>query len=105
MVPPFDAATHTSAAVDSAIALKPTLVRPISTNRPQVSSRVAMVMPEIGFDELPISPVMRLDTVTKKKPNTTTRSAVRKSMSSVGARKIAIASIERHHRIERPSSS
>ena len=28
-----------------------------------------MVMPEIGFDELPMRPVMREDTLTKKKPN------------------------------------
>ena len=36
---------------------------------------MAIVMPEIGFDELPISPVMRDDTVTKKKPKSTTRTA------------------------------
>jgi hypothetical protein len=29
-----------------------------------------MVMPEIGFDELPMMPTMRLETVTKKKPKT-----------------------------------
>ena len=34
----------------------------------QTSKSVAMVMPEIGFDELPTSPVRRLDTVTKRKP-------------------------------------
>ena len=34
---------------------------------------VAMVMPEIGFDEEPISPVMRDDTVAKKKPKSTIR--------------------------------
>ena len=33
---------------------------------------VAMVMPEIGFDEVPMRPVMRDETVTKKKPKTTT---------------------------------
>ena len=38
---------------------------------------VAMVMPEIGFDEEPMMPTMRLATVTKKKPKTTTRSAIR----------------------------
>ena len=37
----------------------------------QVMISVAIVMPEIGFDELPMSPVMRDDTVTKKKPKTT----------------------------------
>ena len=39
---------------------------------------VAIVMPEIGFDDDPISPVMRDDTVTKKKPNTSSRNAARK---------------------------
>ena len=34
---------------------------------------VAIVMPEIGFDEEPIKPVMRDDTVAKKKPNSTMR--------------------------------
>jgi hypothetical protein len=37
-----------------------------------VTSRVATVIPEMGLEELPISPVMRALTVTKKKPATTT---------------------------------
>ena len=37
----------------------------------QVPISVAIVMPEIGFDELPMMPTMRLATVTKKKPNST----------------------------------
>ena len=32
---------------------------------------VAIVMPEIGFDDEPMMPTMRLATVTKKKPKTT----------------------------------
>ena len=36
---------------------------------------MAIVMPEIGFDELPMRPVMRDDTLTKKKPNTTVSTA------------------------------
>ncbi len=39
---------------------------------------VAMVIPEMGFDELPMRPVMREDTVTKKKPKSTIRMAARK---------------------------
>ena len=39
---------------------------------------VAMVIPEIGFDEVPIKPVMREDTVTKRKPKMMTRIAARK---------------------------
>ena len=39
---------------------------------------VAIVMPEIGFDEVPMRPVMREETVTKKKPKMTTRMDARK---------------------------
>ena len=38
---------------------------------------VAIVMPEIGFDEEPMRPVMRDDTVAKKKPKRTTSTAAR----------------------------
>ena len=38
---------------------------------------MAIVMPEIGFDEVPIRPVMRDETVTKKKPKTMIRSDAR----------------------------
>jgi hypothetical protein len=34
---------------------------------------VAIVMPEIGFEEVPMIPTIREETVTKKNPNTTTR--------------------------------
>jgi hypothetical protein len=40
-----------------------------------VPSRVAIVIPEIGFDDEPMSPTMRDDTATKKNPNTSTRRA------------------------------
>ncbi len=43
----------------------------------QVIIRVAIVMPEIGFDEVPMIPTMREETVTKKKPKTTMRSDIR----------------------------
>ena len=39
---------------------------------------MAIVIPEIGFDEVPIRPVMRDDTVTKRNPKTITRIAARK---------------------------
>ena len=38
-----------------------------------VPSRVAIVIPEIGFEDEPMSPTIRDDTATKKKPNTTMR--------------------------------
>ena len=57
---------------------------------------VAIVIPEMGFDDDPISPVMRDDTVAKKKPKTMTRTDTR-TLPCVGrpgitARKIASAS-------------
>src|SRR5687767_12477805 len=48
-------------------------VQPSATKIVQVRMSVAMVMPEMGFDEDPISPTIRDDTVTKKKPKITTR--------------------------------
>src|ERR1700722_3487797 len=44
---------------------------------------VAIVIPEIGFDELPMMPTIRLETVTKKNPKTTTRSPVRSDPGNV----------------------
>ena len=41
--------------------------------------KVAIVMPLIGFDELPINPLIRDATVTNKNPNTTTKIAASKS--------------------------
>ena len=55
-----------------------------------------MVMPEIGLDEDPMSPVIRDDTVTKKKPKMTIRTAARKfpwvGILGATARKIASSS-------------
>ena len=51
----------------------------------QVNNNVATVIPEIGFEEEPISPVSRDETVTKIKPNTTISSAPNKFMCSEGA--------------------
>ena len=51
---------------------------PSATKIVQVRIRVAIVMPEIGFDEDPISPVIRDETVTKKKPKITIRIEARK---------------------------
>ena len=48
----------------------------------QVNSKVATAMPEIGFDEEPISPVRRDDTVANRKPKTRISSAPRKFMCS-----------------------
>lgn len=66
----------------------------MSTNPRQVSSSVATVIPEMGLDEEPISPVSREETVTKRKPNSTmnkapTRPSTVKPSPSCGAAAIA----------------
>ena len=71
VVPPFDAAMHTMPPIDSAVTKYGGAVQPMIRNTRHVNSSVATVMPEIGFDDEPISPVSRDDTVTNKKPNTT----------------------------------
>ncbi len=55
----------------------------------QVSSSVATVMPEIGLEDEPISPVSRDDTVTKRKPNSTMSSAPSRFMCRGGASTMA----------------
>src|SRR5438046_8296320 len=62
VVPPFEDAMHTTAATDSAVSIAPGPVRPRIRKIRHTNSRVAMVMPEIGFDDDPTSPVSRLDT-------------------------------------------
>src|SRR5579863_2955509 len=75
-VPPaLDDATHTTPPMVSASAEKALPVQPATKNIAQVAINVAIAMPLIGFDELPISPQMRDDTVTNKNPNTTTNIA------------------------------
>src|SRR2546421_390161 len=49
----------------------------MATKMRHVPSRAAMVMPEIGFAEEPIWPQMREDTVAKKNPKITVRTAAR----------------------------
>ena len=71
VAPALAAAMHTIAPTHSAIGWYTSPVQPKPTKIRQVAISVAMVMPEIGFDEMPMSPTMRLATVTKKKPKTT----------------------------------
>src|SRR5262249_21347205 len=63
-------AMHTMAPTPNAMGEYMSPVQPSATNSRHVRIRVAMVMPEIGFDEVPIRPVMRDDTVAKKNPKT-----------------------------------
>src|SRR6187551_151691 len=75
VAPAMAAAMHTTDPTQIAIGAYASPVQPIATKIVQVRISVAMVMPEIGFDELPIRPVIRDDTLTKKKPNTTVSTA------------------------------
>src|SRR6185295_1600820 len=70
VVPPLEAAMQTMAATLRAVTLYGADTHPRDTKISEVSSRVAMVIPEIGLDELPISPVRRELTVTKRNPKT-----------------------------------
>src|SRR6266550_2559779 len=68
VVPPFEAAIQTMPPIESAVTKYGGAVQPMIRNTRQVSSKVATVIPEIGFDEEPTSPVNRDDTVTKRNP-------------------------------------
>src|SRR6516164_7788393 len=73
VVPPFEDAMQTTPAIERAVRRYSGPTQPKTTKMRQTSSSVAMVIPEIGFEEEPITPVMRELTVTNKKPNKTTR--------------------------------
>ena len=83
MAPALAAAMQTIAPTSSAIGWYASPVQLSATNTRHVPISVAIVIPEIGFDELPMIPTMRLETVTKKKPKTTTRSPVRSDPGNV----------------------
>src|SRR2546428_269907 len=61
---------HTTAATVRAVDMAAGSVWPNQKKITHVSKRVAMVIPEIGLEDEPISPVKRDDTVTKRKPKT-----------------------------------
>src|SRR5204862_2252856 len=71
VVPPFDAAMQTMPPMESAVTKKGGPVQPTTRKTKQVRSNVATVMPEIGLEDDPISPVSREETVTNRKPNAT----------------------------------
>src|SRR5215218_3035974 len=85
VAPAFAAAMQTTAPTQSAIGEYHSPVQPSATKIVQVRIRVAIVMPEIGLDDDPISPTMRDETVTKKKPKITTRMDATK-LPCVGSR-------------------
>ena len=77
VVPPFEAAMQTMPPIDRAVTKYGASVQPMTKKTRQVRSSVATVMPEMGFDEEPISPVRRDETVTNKKPKAMIRTAPR----------------------------
>src|ERR1700753_2656165 len=70
--PALAAAMHTTPPMVMANAQNAGAVQPFTRKIAEVAMSVAMVIPETGFDELPINPTMRDDTVTNKKPNSAT---------------------------------
>src|SRR5262245_48053894 len=62
VVPPLEDAMHTTAAIDMAVSRSGMPVKPKIKKIKHVNNRVAIVIPEIGFDDEPTSPVKRDDT-------------------------------------------
>src|SRR5687767_6387534 len=73
VAPALAAAMQTTAPTQRAIGEYHSPVHPSATKIVQVRISVAIVIPEIGLDDEPISPTILDDTVTKKNPNTITR--------------------------------
>src|SRR5664280_2461226 len=71
VVPPLLDAMHTTAAMEMATSRYCGAVQPKMRKIRHVKSSVAMVMPEIGLLDEPISPVKREETVTNRKPKST----------------------------------
>src|SRR5262245_7180593 len=72
---------QTTAATERARRRSSGFVQPSVKKIKHVTIKVATVIPEIGFDDEPISPVRREETVTNRKPKTTTRSAPATALS------------------------
>ncbi len=81
--PALEAATQTTPPMVMASAPKAGAVQPFTRKMAVVAISVAMVMPETGLAELPMSPTMRDATVTKRNPKITTRIDAAKFDSSV----------------------
>ena len=62
---------QTTPAIDSAVRRYSGPTQPSRTKIRQVNSSVAIVMPEIGLDDEPITPVIRELTVTNRNPKST----------------------------------
>ncbi len=65
---------HTTPPMVMASAPNAGAVQPFTRKIAEVAISVAIVIPETGFEELPISPTMREETVTKRNPKKATSS-------------------------------
>src|SRR5437588_6522254 len=84
VLPPLEMATQTTAATLKAAILYGGVTHPRAKKMSEVISSVATVMPEMGFDELPTSPVKRELTVTKRNPRIRMRNEPRMLILSDG---------------------
>src|SRR5438270_11078288 len=75
VLPAFAEAMQTTPPMVNARAMYGAAVQPTARQTAQVAINVAMAIPEIGFDEVPIRPVMRDETVTNRNPKTMTNIA------------------------------
>ena len=78
IVPPFDDAMQTMPPMESAVTKYGGAVQPMMRKMRHVSKSVAIIMPEVGQDDEPTSPVSREPTVTKRKPKAMMRTAPNK---------------------------
>lgn len=86
VVPPLEQAMHTMPPMEKpAVTYHWPPVQPTIRKTRQVSISVAMVMPEMGLDVEPTSPVRRDDTVTNSAPSSTMSTAPSRFMCSDGA--------------------
>ena len=81
--PALEAAMQTTPPMVMASAPKAGAVQPFTRKMAEVAISVAMVMPETGLAELPMSPTMREATVTKRNPKMTTSREAAKFASSL----------------------
>ena len=89
VAPATAAATQTTPPIVSASTRCSTPVHPIARKISAVSSTVATVIPEIGFDDAPICPVMRLETVTNRNAKPTASTAAKMLIEICGSAIIA----------------
>ena len=99
VVPPFDEAMQTTPAIESAVRRYSGPTQPSTTKIRQVKSSVAIVIPEIGLDDEPITPVIRELTVTNRNPNKHDHPAADQPAGELGGNQVRGG--DRQHQSER----